>query len=235
MIRYQARLYIFFSFYCPKYSSKGRRIIQSITEAYSEVISISISKCFVSPRICSRNNGAQVSGQIFPPDLQALLICNDVSVYYLLRGTYLRLCSVCRITSSWGCKNTSNVWWMAPVKPRGLQISYNVIPLLVWFPSMTLCEEQSATFSKTHCQGSNILKVGKKKKINTDWSNMTPKETFSKAVPLENATYSNERLLQGVYHMPLQRSAIKWQHDSFSLMQSLQALQEKQNTLRMRS
>lgn len=57
-------------------------------------------------------------------------------------------------------KNTSNIWWMAPMKPCGLQISYNVIPFLVWFPSMTLCKEQSATFSKTQCQGSNNMKVG---------------------------------------------------------------------------
>lgn len=59
-------------------------------------------------------------------------------------------------------KNTSNIWWMAPMKPCGLQISYNVIPFLVWFPSMTLCKEQSATFSKTQCQGSNNMKVGGK-------------------------------------------------------------------------
>lgn len=49
----------------------------------------------------------------------------------------------------YGLQNISNIWWMAPMKPYGLQISYNVIPLLVWFPSMTLCKEQSAAFSKT--------------------------------------------------------------------------------------
>lgn len=70
------------------------------------------------------------------------------SVLDLLSGTYLRLCSVCRIASFIGSKKCSNIWWMAPVKPCGLQISYNVIPLLVWFPSMTLCEEQSAAFSR---------------------------------------------------------------------------------------
>lgn len=70
-------------------------------------------------------------------------------------------------------KNTSNIWWMAPMKPCGLQISYNVIPFLVWFPSMTLCKEQSATFSKTQCQGSNNMKVGGK--IHTDWNNVTLK------------------------------------------------------------
>lgn len=59
--------------------------------------------------------------------------------------------------------NTSNIWWIAPKKPHGLQISFNVIPLLVWFLFVTLCKQQSASFRKTRCQGSNIPKVGKNK------------------------------------------------------------------------
>lgn len=84
------------------------------------------------------------------------------------------LCLICSAEPTWdyavlaesplyGPRNISNIWWMAPMKPYGLQISYNVIPLLVWFPSMTLCKEQSAAFSKTRCQGSNIPRAEKKK------------------------------------------------------------------------
>lgn len=90
-------------------------------------------------------------------------------------------------------KNTSNIWWMAPMKPYGLQISCNVILLLVWFPSMTLCNEQSATFSKTQCQGSNIPRARKKY---THWNSMTPKQTLSVAT---GRNVSAENLLNGVY------------------------------------
>lgn len=60
-----------------------------------------------------------------------------------------------------GSKNTFNIWWMTPMKPCGLQISCNVILILVWFPSLTLWKKQSATFSKTQSQGSQNVEERK--------------------------------------------------------------------------
>lgn len=62
----------------------------------------------------------------------------------LLSRTSARLCCVSRIPFFMCLNNTSNIWWMVPEKPRGLQISYNVIPLTV----ISLRDPVQGTISK---------------------------------------------------------------------------------------
>lgn len=109
-------------------------------------------KWFSTYRCRIPNNRVQVSGLIFQLDLPAMSTHKEVSAsapYMICSAEPPRDYAVFAESPLYGLRKTpQNIWWMAPVKPCGLQISYNVIPLLVWFPSMTLREEQSATFSK---------------------------------------------------------------------------------------
>lgn len=54
-----------------------------------------------------------------------------------------------------------NTRWMDPKEPLDLQISCNVIPVLLWFPLWPCTVEQSASLSEKWCQGSNIPKAAK--------------------------------------------------------------------------
>lgn len=113
-------------------------------------------------------------------------------------------------------KSTSNIWWMAPVKPCGLQISYNVILLLVWFTSMTLCKEQSAAFSKNTVPRFKYSKRGKiYKQTATNGPKLDPRQAWTKLWHK-----AMERLLKGVSNGTKPEShtlAAEW---LFALMQN---------------